>query len=356
MSESTNPIDKNKKMASSSGAAEIKPSTSLLKISIAIFLILLGLLVWQWWTTKNEMISLRQELALRLHQGDSSSKATKLLAEATRNDLVATQVKVTELERLHSESQAEQIALSQIYENISKSRDDWALAEVEHVISVANQELGITGNVKGALLALKNVENNLAQVELSQFVSIREAIQKDILILQGLPDTDISGVIAHIDRIFDQIDDLPVLSDKEQINAEKKVKTAPNLSPEKMPTESFWEKWKRIAWGEFKQLVKINKIGQPMPVLLTPNQAYFVRADLKLRLLNVRHTLFAKNEALYFQELLGAISTLNKYFDTEDKNTLAARKRLKQLLTKKINIDMPNLQSLAAIYAYKNRD
>ena len=45
-----------------------------------------------------------------------------------------------------------------MYQDISKNRDEWALSEIEQVLSTASQQLQLAGNVQGALIALAEVE------------------------------------------------------------------------------------------------------------------------------------------------------------------------------------------------------
>jgi uroporphyrin-III C-methyltransferase len=48
------------------------------------------------------------------------------------------------------------------------------------------------------------------------------------------------------------------------------------------------------VWAELSSLVRVSRIDQPEAVLLTPEQSFFARENLKLRLLNARLGLLAR--------------------------------------------------------------
>ena len=93
-----------------------------------------------------------------------------------------------------------------------------------------------------------------------------------------------------------------------------------------------------------------------MPPLLTPGQAYFLRENLKLRLLNARLSLLTRDEAGYREDLRVAQAWIARYFDTRAKPTASAQAQLKQLAQATVSIEPPNLaESLGAARAFKSR-
>ena len=103
------------------------------------------------------------------------------------------------------------------------------------------------------------------------------------------------------------------------------------------------------AWQKFGQLVRVREVNEPDALLLAPTQSYFVRENLKLRLLNARLALLARQEVTYRADLLRVQEALQKYFDLRSKQTLAALALLKQVQNANTVIDVPTLaESLAA--------
>src|SRR5207237_560705 len=73
------------------------------------------------------------------------------------------QNRMTVLESNIAQSRSQQAALEQLYQELSRSRDEWALAETEQVLAIASQQLQLAGNVQGAILALQTADARLAR-------------------------------------------------------------------------------------------------------------------------------------------------------------------------------------------------
>lgn len=348
-------------------------SNTLQKITSVACLVLAMLLFAQWWTSRNETSQLRAEIARRLQLGDSTNKETKNLASLAQEGMKALQAKVESLEAKQAEALAEQMALSQIYQNISQNRDDWALSEVESVLSTASQQLQLSANVQGALIALQNAEKNLARMEKLQFAPILRAIKKDIKRLQSLPDMDLTGVAIHLDEIIGQIDWLPLLADKKSVLPKKSTPQTPKKTVLKdreggvqaavTADEPWWQlflrplkSWSSDIFSELYQLVRIREVGEQDALLVSPDQSYFIRENLKLRLLSVRLALLSRNEVIFSSDIVTAQEAIKKYFDTFNKQTQMVQEALKQVKASKLRIQMPALESLNAVYKFKSKN
>ncbi|MBS1170911.1 MAG: hemX [Burkholderiaceae bacterium] len=332
------------------------------------------LLLLQWWSSYSEIGSLREELARRLQVGDSTNSETKQLASSAQEGLKDLQAKVVVLEAKQAETQSQQLALAQMYQDMLKNRDEWALAEVEQVLSTAAQQLQLSGNVQGALIALQNADRSLARLDRPQFVPIRRAIARDIDKLRALPNVDVTGIALRLDSVIIQIDKLPLYADEKPVVAavQPKVRAAERPKaddraaaekPERSGGAAEWwqsmqNKWQSLSsemWGEFRQLIRVRSVDEPDALMLSPNQAYFVRENMKLRLLNARMALLSRNEATFRSDIVAAQDAIGKYFDTLAKQTQAVQALLKQVQSSDLVIQMPALESLNAINSYKSK-
>jgi uroporphyrin-3 C-methyltransferase len=336
-----------------------------------VFLILLALLLAaEWWKSRSEISNLRKEVAQRLQSGDSVNTETKILVKSMQGGMQELQAKVNVLEGRQIEAQSQQLALEQLYQDLSKNRDDWALAEIEQVLSTASQQLQLAGNVRGALIALQNADARLSRADKPQFIVIRRAIAKDIDKLKALPNVDLTGIALRLDSIIGQIDGMPLLSDEKpalpatQPKNSRRVDTRPTAgaTEARSSTNTDWisrltETWQSFAnemWSEIRQLVRVRNVETPDALLLSPTQAYYARENLKLRLLNARLALLSRNESAFRSDLIAAQDTIAKYFDTRAKQTQTAQALLKQVQSSDLSIEMPTLaESLNAVRNYK---
>jgi uroporphyrin-3 C-methyltransferase len=337
------------------------------------FAVLALLLVAQWWSAHNEIGNLRREMAQRLQTGDTINNETKVLVKSVQDGMKELQAKVNVLEAKQVEAQSQQLALEQLYQDLSKNRDDWALSEIEQVLSTASQQLQLAGNVRGALIALQNADTRLSRSDKPQFITIRRALARDQEKLKSLPSVDLTGLALRLDSIIGQIDNMPLLSDEKPAlpilqpkNARRPV--AREAVPESARPrgnvnadwvgrlQDTWHSWSTEMWNEVRQLVRVRSVETSDALLLSPTQAYYARENLKLRLLNARLALLSRNESAFRSDLIGAQDAIAKYFDTRVRQTQTAQALIKQVQSSNLSIEMPTLtDSLNAVRNYKAR-
>lgn len=325
------------------------------------------LLVADWMTSRSEVRHLREEMARRLQSGDMINNETKVVAKSAQEGTKELQAKVAVLESKQVEAQSQQLALEQLYLDLSKNRDEWALAEIEQVLSTASQQLQLAGNVQGALIALQNADRSLSRSDKPQFITIRRAIAHDLDRLKAFPTLDITGIALRLDSVISQIDGMSLLSDEKPVVAVAKPKNSrrnipSGKSPERSSASADWmsslqDKWDSVSnemWTEVKQLIRVRSVETSDALLLSPTQAFYARENLKLRLLNARLALLSRNESAFRSDLIASQDTISKYFDTRSKQTQTAQFLLKQVQASNLTLDMPTLvESLNAVRGYK---
>ena len=326
------------------------------------------------WSTRTNLQKLRVEMARSLQKSMVENAQIAATARSTSELAKDLQAKVTVLENRQMEAQSQQLALEQLYQDLSKNRDEWALAEIEQVLSTASQQLQLAGNVQGALIALQNADKSLSRSDKPQFITIRRAIAKDIDKLKALPSLDLVGVALRIDTVIAQIDTLPMLADAKPVLPAPRARSAstgavaaaganvPGVPPQGAPdtvwgrTQATWRAWTNEMWTDIRQLIRVRQVNSPEALMLSPEQAYFLRENLKLRLLNARLALMSRNEAAFRTDIVAAQDVLSKYFDVRAAGTIAAQGLLRQVQANNVAIDMPSLsESLNAVRNYKSK-
>jgi uroporphyrin-3 C-methyltransferase len=301
-------------------------------------LLALLLLAWQWHDSRTTMDALRQELARKIAEADAVNKASKMLADQAREASAEAQVKLGVLEAKLAESQSQQIALEALYQELSRNRDEAALAEVEQSLLHAGQQLQLAGNVKAALIALQSADSRLQRMERPQLTPLRKALNRDIDRLKALPYVDTVGIAVRIDNVISAVDALPLAMDV------RPPQSAAAETPQSAP-KNAWQRFTREAWNEFKQLVRVQNMDRPDVPLLTPRQTFFLRENLKLRLLGARLALLSRDQKSFKDDLRAASEWISKYYDTREKvvqNTLSS---LRNLHESDINIEMPDISA-----------
>ncbi len=105
-------------------------------------------------------------------------------------------------------------------------------------------------------------------------------------------------------------------------------------------------------WQEARSLVRVTRIDHPEAMLLTPEQAFFVRENLKLRLLNARLALLSRQFDVVQSDLAQARTSLDRYFDRNTRRVVAASEQMAAIAAQSRQVPLPRAdESLAALAA-----
>lgn len=303
-----------------------------------------------WLDARQRIGATQQELARRLRDIEADAREARSVARQSEEAQRDTRAKLVQLETRLAESQSHQLALEALYQELSRNRDEWQLAEIEQVLAIASQQLQLAGNVRAALLALQLAEQRLARADRPQFTPIRRALARDIDRLKTLPTLDLAGMTTRIDNLAAKVDTLPLAFD------ERSEPSPPAKDAAAAGERGFWSRLSTEVWSELRQLVVVRQVGNAEPPLLPPSQAYFVRENLRLRLLSARLALLARDEAGYREDLRTAQRWIQRYFDPRSKQTADALNQLKQLSSTTVSFELPSItESLEAVRGYKSR-
>jgi uroporphyrin-3 C-methyltransferase len=316
----------------------------LLLIAIALAV---GVATLFWLDARSRIAATQEELARRLRDIEHDAREARSIARISQDSAREAQVKVAQLEARLAESQSQQLALEALYQEMSRNRDEWQLAEIEQVLAIASQQLQLAGNVRAALLALQLAEARLAKADRPQFLPVRRALARDIERLKSLPVLDVAAMSARIDGLVAAVDSLPLAFEERSAPAKAEAKAAEG---------GFWNRLGTEIWTELKQLVVVRQLSTPEPPLLPPPQTYFLRENLRLRLLNARLSLLTRDEAGYREDLRAAQAWIGRYFDTRSKQGADALAQLKQLSAASLSFEMPTIsESLDAVRGFQSR-
>lgn len=316
------------------------------RMNVALVLAMLAVLLfgWQWFDARRLNAQLELNLGRRLGEFETRNKESELIARQAQEALREAQARIDLLEQKLAESQSHQVALEEMYQEISRNRDEWSLAEIEQILLIAGQQLQLAGDTRAALVALQTADSRLQRMNKPQFTALRKAINKDIERLQTLPAVDVTGIYLRIDNLLAAVDGLPLLPGR--AGSEER--------PRPPRTENFWQRLGAEAWQDFRQLVRIQNLKKPELPLLPPEQAYFLRENLKLRLLSARLALLQRNETAYKADIKAAETWLERHFDITDPVVRGTLASLRELAQSRLSIELPDVSAgLNAAHAFK---
>ncbi|MGH8708002.1 MAG: uroporphyrinogen-III C-methyltransferase, partial [Burkholderiales bacterium] len=309
----------------------------------------LGASGWVYYDSRVRLGATQEELARRLKGIEDDAREARAAAREAQESARDTQAKVGALEARLADTQSQQVALESLYQELSRNRDEWQLAEIEQVLAIAQQQLQLSGNVRAALLALQLAEGRLSRADRPQFQPVRRALARDIERLNSLPSADLAGMAQRLDAVLGAIDELPLAYDR---RLEREAKPAPAAAP----GAGFLAQFGAGLWRDLRELVVVRRVDAPQPPLLPPEQAYFLRENLRLRLLNARLALLSRHQAGFEADVRTARQWLQRYYDRDARPTKEALALLEQLQSSTISFEPPSItDSLDAVRNFKAR-
>jgi uroporphyrin-3 C-methyltransferase len=328
-------------------SAETTPRKPSLFATTALVLVLVTLciLVWQWLNTRHHFTELEQTLTQRLEQYSANNQQSLAISKQADAHSTEAAARTELLEQKLAESRDQQEALQTLYLELANNREERVIAEVEQLMIIANQQLQLAGNIKPALLALQTADTRLQQLDTPQVTQLRKAVAQNIQQLQSLPQIDIVGMSLKLENLAENIDNLPLVSERHPVTA-----AAPTPDWDSNP----WHRLAQEIWQDLKHMVRLERVDRPEPPLLAPDQTFFLRENIKLRLLTARIALLQHDEATYRADLQAAEQWLTGHFDTREAATQSALATIKQLSADNIVIQVPDIsESLGLISKYK---
>ncbi|MCK9394978.1 MAG: uroporphyrinogen-III C-methyltransferase [Methylobacter sp.] len=205
-------------------------------------------------------------------------------------------------------------AISQVQRQLGKTRGDWLIADAEYLLSIANQRLYLMGDVNTTREALEAADQRLRESGDAGAFKIREQIAKDITAIRNVAVADIVGMYSSIQVLQAQVDTLALY-----LPYTGKTLTQPKAAQE--PTD----KDAHNLLDQLEGMVTIRHTEHPIKEILTPEEAQFIREQLRVKLEMVKISLVQQNEQLYQSSLADAKKWVEQNFakNAETNNFIA---------------------------------
>ena len=317
---------------------------SITQLTLAV---LVMIFLWQWLDGHRAISDMQQQLAKKIAEMDGNSKAVQILLAQDQDQVRELSGKLAALEARFADSQNQREALESLYNNLSASRDEAALAEVEQMLLTAAQQLQLTDNVRAALIAMQSADTRLQRMNRPAFAELRQVIGRDLDKLRALHVVDVTGINIQLNNLIAAVDRMPLAYQQRPANP-------PAAAASPAMDEPSWRRLLDEIWQELKQLVRIENTEKAEIPLLPPSQEYFLRENLKLSLLSSRLALLSRDEASFKQGLRTAQLWTARYFDGKSGEVAQMSDALKKLAATDIRVEIPDISSsLQAVRNYR---
>ncbi len=236
--------------------------------------------------------------------------------------------------------------LEDLIERLSRSRDDYLLVDLESALRLAQQQAQLTGSVEPLVAALRSAEQRLTRAAQPGLAQLQRRLARDLGRITSAAVTDTPGLLVRIDELLRMADDLPLANAVAAVSA-----TGSLRRQESVAAPNWWQRVLQVVGDEACKLLRIARIEQPEAALLSPEQSFFVRENLKLRLLNARLGLLARQLESARADLAWASTVLFRYFDPAARKTQAAAGLLQQVQSQMKTMELPRIDDTMAALA-----
>lgn len=321
------------------------------------------------WHGLDRQRALEQELVRR--QDASRGEASEAQAQSKQAQDLArdTAAKVALLDARLAEVALQRGQLEDLIQSMSRSRDENIVVDIEASVRVAVQQTVITGSAEPLVAALKQADDRLLRYKQPRFEGIRRAVARDLDRIKSLSVVDVSTLAIKLDEVVRLLDDLPLLASADRDVPEaapaKRVAKAPaaasvpaadgEMAQWLGQARQRWDDAVKLVWGETRSLIRVTRIDHPEGMLIAPDQSFFLRENLKLRLLNARLALLSRQFDTAQSDLRDVQETMGRYFDVHSRKVVAATELMRQVTGQARQITVPRPDDTLAALAAAGR-
>ncbi|CAA9890545.1 conserved hypothetical protein [Candidatus Methylobacter favarea] len=244
-------------------------------------------------------------------------------------------------EKLNNTRKELNSAIQQVQRQLGKTRGDWLIADAEYLLSVANERLHLIGDVNTTREALEAADQRLKESGDAGVFKVREQIAHEIAALRSTNTPDIVGIYSAIKTLQEHVDKLVLVL---PYSGKALITPAEPASPSNTDKTKETPDMLDSALDELHGIVTIRRSDQPIKEILTPEEAQFIREQLRVKLEMVKMTLVQQNEPLYQASLDDTKKWAEQHFNQNNdaRNFTAELDRLKTI---KIHSQFPDISA-----------
>lgn len=322
-------------------------------VILALLLGAAGVVVGGWgvWQVRNIEAG-RQQQSMQLQDMATQTQALKQ-SEQQLAARLAQLPQASELEdrrRLVAQLQGDQQRLSERLETVlGASRQDWRLAEAEHLLRLASLRLSALQDINSAQALVQGADQILQEQDDPGSFAAREQIAKSLAALRSVEQPDRTGLFLQLAALRDQATQLNTLAPEYRDKGESLLGlTAPGDA-----SDSRWAQW----WDEISHYIRLDfNADKNIRPLLAGQSLNQVRLALSLALEQAQWAALNGEPQVYTQALAEASNVLQSNFNNDNPQSKVLAERLKALSTQPVSVMTPDLaQSLSSVQAYLER-
>ncbi|WP_312255715.1 uroporphyrinogen-III C-methyltransferase [Stutzerimonas nitrititolerans] len=265
----------------------------------------------------------------------------QLAARLGRLEQLPSAAELDERRRLLATLQSDQQRLAgRVEQVLGASREEWRLAEAEHLLRMAMLQLSAMQDVKSAEMLVAEADLILQKQDDPSAYAARQKLLEGLEALRSLPQLDRTGLFLQLGALRGQSSQLSALA-PEFVNGE--------AGPEDLG-QSRWQRW----LDELTRYVRVDfDASADVKPLLAGQTLGQVRLALSLAIEQAQWAVLNGNAEVYRQALQQASALISDHFSEDNGQARGLRERIDALAQREVEVQLPDLSSaLKALQAY----
>lgn len=209
--------------------------------------------------------------------------------------------------------------------------EEWLLLKARYYLELAEIQNHWGNNLDITIALLQQANAVLSEANNVKLFDIRQAITKEIALLETTPKLDLVGLLSRLDAEQTAVDNLNL----------RAFISMPTESTQKKTADSTWRSNWENSLHVLEKMVVIRHHDQDIKPLFSSQQIALIRERIRNNLQEAEWGLLQQNQPLYQFALAKTIANVNRSFDTQAETTVRFIRELKSLKT--IQFTQPKL-------------
>jgi len=313
---------------------------TLLALGLAALALLAAVLLWQ------KLSRIQEQLAKQSADAGQQSLEAKAWAKQAQDTVKDSAARLGLVESRLGEVALQRSQLEELIQSLSRSRDENLVVDIEAALRMAQQQAQLTGRQEPLLGALRSAQQRVQRAAQPRLAPVQRAIEKDLERLRTQQTFDLPGLLIRLDEGVALADGL-VFANQTPVVASAPLTPASGAAVAAGP---WWMSGLKQMGEQLMGLVRLSRIDAPEAMLLSPEQIFFLRENIKLKLLNARLGLLARQYDAARSDMAHVTAAVRRYADGQSRKTQQMLSLLEQTQQQTKAGDVPRLDaSLAAL-------
>jgi uroporphyrin-3 C-methyltransferase len=309
--------------------------------AVAVIALAVSVLLWQ------KLSRIQEQLARQSADTGLQALEAKTWAKQAQETVQDSAARVSLMEARISEVALQRTQLEELMQSLSRSRDENLVVDIESALRIAQQQAQMTGSTEPLLAALQSAQKRVQRAAQPRLTPVVRALENDLERLKSLPAFDIPGLMTKLDEGVALVDGL-ALTNAPRVS-QSQIRQQAEATGEQTPPTWWMNGLTRMA-DEIKGLLRVSRIDSPESALISPEQAFFLRENLKLKLLNARLGLLSRQKEGVRNDLGAAAVLVRRYAEPQSRRTTQMLQLLEQTSEQVRTSELPRIEaSLAAL-------